>query len=119
MSRACVESATWTLPGEGTGGPQTVADFDSDGLPEIGIATASHYTVYERMEPNCGGIPSTMHPLTQRAHGVRFRGRWKDRSGLNQTQLYILDGHTGTARLIDDVHISYASRIPIGRRCRQ
>ena len=35
------------LPGTGTGGPPTVGDFDGDGLPEIGVATATHYAVYD------------------------------------------------------------------------
>jgi hypothetical protein len=32
------------LPGGGTGGPPTVADFDGDGLPEIAAAGATAYT---------------------------------------------------------------------------
>ena len=35
------------LPGTGTGGPPTVGDFDGDGFPEIGVATATHYVVYD------------------------------------------------------------------------
>jgi hypothetical protein len=38
-----------TLPGTGSGGPPTVADFDGDGLPEIGVAMATFYSV---MKPN-------------------------------------------------------------------
>jgi len=34
-----------TLPGTGFGGPPTVADFDGDGHPEIGVAQANFYTV--------------------------------------------------------------------------
>lgn len=34
------------LPGGGWGGPPTVADVDNDGLPEIGIAGATQYTVF-------------------------------------------------------------------------
>ncbi|HLH28393.1 MAG TPA: VCBS repeat-containing protein [Acidimicrobiales bacterium] len=29
------------------GGPPTVADFDGDGVPEFGVATYSHYSVYD------------------------------------------------------------------------
>lgn len=34
-------------PGGGRGGPPTVADFDGDGLPEIGVAGAASYSVYD------------------------------------------------------------------------
>jgi len=33
--------------GTGSGGPPTVADFDGDGVPEIGVAKADFYSVYE------------------------------------------------------------------------
>jgi hypothetical protein len=39
------------VPGTGGGGPPTIADFDGDGLPEIGVAGADFYTVYD---PDCG-----------------------------------------------------------------
>ncbi len=35
------------LPGGGSGGPPTVADFDGDGRPEIGVAGASAYSVFD------------------------------------------------------------------------
>jgi hypothetical protein len=39
------------LPGGGTGGPPTVADFDGDGLAEVAAAGATAYSV---MDPDCG-----------------------------------------------------------------
>jgi len=39
-----------TIPGGGRGGPPTVADFDDDGLPEIGVAGAGAYSVFDPME---------------------------------------------------------------------
>ncbi|MFN7700213.1 MAG: FG-GAP repeat domain-containing protein [Deltaproteobacteria bacterium] len=39
-------------PGGGRGGPPTVADFDGDGRPEIGVAGAASYSVYDREEPD-------------------------------------------------------------------
>ena len=35
------------LPGSGSGGPPTVADFDGDGLPEIGVANLAYYSMYD------------------------------------------------------------------------
>ncbi|MBN1206708.1 MAG: DUF5011 domain-containing protein [Myxococcaceae bacterium] len=42
-------SRTWTvaLPGGGKGGAPTIADFDQDGQPEIGVAGATRYVVFE------------------------------------------------------------------------
>ncbi|MCA8977883.1 MAG: VCBS repeat-containing protein [Planctomycetes bacterium] len=35
------------IPGGGQGGAPTIADYDGDGLPEIGVAGANRYVVYE------------------------------------------------------------------------
>ena len=35
------------IPGGGNGGPPTVADYDGDGQPEIGVAGAARYAVFE------------------------------------------------------------------------
>lgn len=42
------------LPGGGTGGPPTVADFDGDGFAEVAAAGARAYSVFD---PDCG-VPS-------------------------------------------------------------
>lgn len=41
------------VPGNG-GGPPTIADYDGDGLPEIGVAGGRFYTVFD---PDCGPTP--------------------------------------------------------------
>lgn len=46
--------ATYALPGGGEGGPPTVADFDGDGLPEVGTASQGFYAVYD---PECLPTP--------------------------------------------------------------
>lgn len=42
-----IEWGPTTLPGGGRGGPPTVADFDGDGEPEIGVAGGGSYTVFD------------------------------------------------------------------------
>ncbi len=44
-----IELGPFTLAGPGNGGPPTIADFDGDGHPEIGIAKATFYSV---IQPN-------------------------------------------------------------------
>jgi hypothetical protein len=43
------------VPGGG-GGPPTIADYDGDGLPEVGLAGGDFYTVFD---PDCQGTPRT------------------------------------------------------------
>jgi hypothetical protein len=51
------------MPGGGRGGPPTVADFDGDGLPEIGIAGSTEYAVFD---PD-GAMQVLWHQTTQDA----------------------------------------------------
>ena len=37
----------WPLQGGGTGGPPTIADYDGDMMPEIGLVDAHAYSVYQ------------------------------------------------------------------------
>jgi len=43
----CRELWRKPLPGGGAGGAPNIADFDNDGMPEIGVAGANQYTVFE------------------------------------------------------------------------
>lgn len=47
-------AGTFAIPGGGTGGAPTVADFDGDGLPEIATAGQGAYAVYD---PDCLPTP--------------------------------------------------------------
>lgn len=42
------------VPGAGGGGPPTISDFDSDGLPELAVAGQAFYTIYDI---DCGPNP--------------------------------------------------------------
>jgi len=43
----CLATASWPIAGSGNGGPPTIADFDGDAEPEIGIASGTRYAIYE------------------------------------------------------------------------
>lgn len=47
-----VEIGPHDIPGNGSGGPPTVADFNGDGAPEIGVAMQNFYSM---MKPNYAG----------------------------------------------------------------
>lgn len=60
VSRGTIRIHDWTggvlwgpfdLPGGGLGGPPTIADFDGDGEPEIGVAGLMNYTVFKLGAP--------------------------------------------------------------------
>ncbi len=52
------------IPGGG-GGPPTIADFDGDGLPEVGIAGQAFYTVFD---PDCQANPRPGGQCADRTH---------------------------------------------------
>ena len=47
LDRECRPLAAWPIDDVGRGGPATIADYDGDGVPEIGVSAASNYLVYE------------------------------------------------------------------------
>ncbi len=47
-----IEIGPFSIPGTGLGGPPTVADFNGDGEPEIGVAMANFYSVLKPDYPN-------------------------------------------------------------------
>ena len=67
--------------GRNEGGAPTVADFDADGEPEIGVAGADYYTVFD-LEccdslPDCQAVPAQSAAVCQ-APGVRWSVRNED-----------------------------------------
>ena len=61
---AVFKGMTLGVPGGG-GGPPTIADFDGDGLPEIGIAGQAFYTVFD---PDCQATPRAGGKCQERMH---------------------------------------------------
>jgi hypothetical protein len=51
--------------GTGGGGPPTIADYDNDGLPEVGLAGADAYTVFD---PDCQAVPRPGGKCADRTH---------------------------------------------------
>ncbi len=68
--------AHFVIPGGGEGGPPTVADFDGDGYPEVGVASAHYYAVFDTeccdTLPDCLSTPSDATQCAAEA-GVRWK----------------------------------------------
>ena len=104
----CALQAYWPLRGSGNGGPPTIADFDGDGTPEIGIAEATTYTVYEADGSMVWSRPTTDASSFATGSSVfdfDGDGRAEVVYGDEMT-LWVFDGATGAIRLQDDRHAS-------------
>ena len=108
INERCDETAEWPMVGEGTGGPPTIADFDGDGEPEIGVASALHYCVYE---PNgvllwaFGTTDESSHATGSTVYDFEGDGRPEVVYG-DEVSLWVLDGQTGEVRFEDEMHTS-------------
>ncbi|MCB9743078.1 MAG: VCBS repeat-containing protein [Alphaproteobacteria bacterium] len=105
---ACQHQADWSLSGGGTGGPPTIADFDGDGLPEIGIADAGVYAVYEPDGTELWATAVTdasSHATGSAVFDFEFDG-YPEVVYADETALRIYDGATGEVRLEDTHHSS-------------
>lgn len=104
----CEPLASWALVGSGNGGPAAIADFDGDGAPEIGLANAEFYAVYE-----ADGTLLWTHACTdESSHATGSSVFDFDGDGRSEVlyademALWVLDGKTGAVRLQDDHHTS-------------
>jgi hypothetical protein len=109
IDEECRETAEWTMLGEGTGGPPTIADFDADGDPEIGVASALDYCVYEPTGALLwafGTTDESSHATGSTVFDFEGDGRPEVVYG-DEVTLWVLDGPTGAVRLEDS---NYSSR---------
>lgn len=67
------------IPGGGNGGPPTIADFDADGRPEIGVAGGSSYSVYDLARAGEDIVTSGGEPAPGSIY-VRWSRTTKDQS---------------------------------------
>jgi hypothetical protein len=65
------------LPGGGTGGPPTIADFDGDGRREFASAGGSQYIVFDL---DCTGTPDPRRCLSMRTDGILWTQPSQDAS---------------------------------------
>ena len=104
----CSILSEWPLQGGGTGGPPTIADYDGDLMPEIGLVDAQTYSVYQ---PN--GIVEWSTPVTdESSHATGslvfdFEGDgFPEVVYADELALWVFDGRNGQVRLRDEGHNS-------------
>jgi hypothetical protein len=109
LSHECHELREWPMVGDGTGGPPTIADFDGDGMPEIGVASARDYVVYEwdgsALLWGFGTTDASSHATGSTVFDFEGDGRPEVVYG-DEVSLWVLDGMTGEVRLEDTRHSS-------------
>ena len=104
----CTAAQSWTLPGGGSGGPPTIADYDGDGMPEIGMADATTYTVYE----NDGAVVWSRAVTDASSHATGsvvfdFEGDgYPEVVYGDEVSLWIFDGRDGSVRFDSPLHES-------------
>jgi hypothetical protein len=104
----CTVMESWPLSGGGNGGPPTIADFDADGAPEIGIADAGYYAVYEATGAALWSQPITdasSHTTGSSVYDFEGDG-YPEVVYADETRLWVFAGGTGEVRLEDDRHAS-------------
>ncbi|WP_425437644.1 kelch repeat-containing protein [Melittangium boletus] len=93
----------WTtaIPGGGAGGAPTIADFDGDGQPEVGVAGTDRYIVFETQ----GGVKwtsPTRDYSSNRTSSAAFDFEGDGKAEVlyaDELRLRIHDGATGAVRL--------------------
>lgn len=96
------------IPGGGNGGPPTVADFDNDGEPEVGVAATYYYTVYDTDGSVLWSVENDDESSNMTGSSVfDFEGDGKaDVVYADEDTLYAYDGETGAVKLAESGHAS-------------
>ena len=93
------------IPGGGTGGAPTVADFDGDGRPEFAAAGRGYYAVYD---PDCAGDPvQPTFCATGRSDGILWAIEVQDlSSSVTGSSVFDFEGD-GKAEVVynDECHL--------------
>lgn len=99
----------FSLPGKGQGGPPTVADFDGDGYPEIGVAMANRYSVLkadlvgETFEVLWSQVSHDLSSSVTGSSVFDFQGDGRAEVVYNdECFLWVYDGQTG-----DVLHVGF------------
>jgi hypothetical protein len=108
VDRDCWLLDSWDLAGSGRGGPATIADFDGDGQPEIGVAEAQTYTCYEVdgtvlwsqkvVDISSNSTGSSVYDFEGDGYAEVVYA--------DETTLWVFSGSYGYARLTDRTHSS-------------
>jgi RHS repeat-associated protein len=105
----------WNIPGGGRGGAPTLADFDSDGVLEIGVAGARRYAVWE-----ADGNLKWQTPIQDLSSNVAAATAFDfEADGLmevvfrDETTLYVWRGIDGTRLWANALPSLTASELPI------
>lgn len=104
----CSTSLSWALPGGGSGGPPTIADYDGDGFPEVGMADATTYSVYESDGTVLWSVPVTdasSHSTGSVVFDFEGDGFPEVVYG-DEVALWIFDGRNGDVRYQSTLHES-------------
>ena len=104
----CSVVRRWSLVGGGSGGPPTVGDFDGDGEPEIGIAEAETYTVYE-VDGSARWSREVDDESSHATGSVVFDFEGDGRAEVvyaDETRLWVFSGVDGAVRLESTLHAS-------------
>jgi hypothetical protein len=108
VDASCGLVAEWALPDASNGGPPTIADFDGDMVPEIGVASASRYAVYEA-DGTQRWAAATSDAISFSSGAAVFDFDGDGRAEVvyaDERALWVFDGTTGAVRLQDDRHSS-------------
>lgn len=97
FDESCAVLNAWPLDALGGGGPATVADYDGDGVPEVGIAAADAYMVYEADGTLKWSSPATDFSSNSTGSSVFDfeEDGYAEVVYADETDLWVISGHSG------------------------